>query len=75
MDIGVLAEKTDGCTGADISAICNEAVMNAVRNLVKSGNVPNDDELKSCKIHMSDFLTAMDKIGPEAREKLKQYGN
>ena len=75
VDIGVLAEKTDGCTGADISAICNEAVMNAVRNLVKSGNVPNDDELKSCKIHMSDFLTAMDKIGPEAREKLKQYGN
>ena len=75
VDIGALAEKTDGCTGADISAICNEAVMNAVRNLVKSGNVPNDDELKNCKIHMSDFLTAMDKIGPEAREKLKQYGN
>ena len=75
VDIGSLAEKTDGCTGADISAICNEAVMNAVRNLVKSGNVPSDDELKNCKIHMSDFLTAMDKIGPEAREKLKQYGN
>ena len=75
VDIGSLAEKTDGCTGADISAICNEAVMNAVRNLVKSGNVPSDDELKNCKIHMSDFLTAMDKIGPEARDKLKQYGN
>ena len=75
VDIGVLAEKTDGCTGADISAICNEAVMNAVRKLVKSGNVPDDSELQSCKIHMDDFLTAMDKIGPEAREKLKQYGN
>ena len=75
VDIGVLAEKTDGCTGADISAICNEAVMNAVRKLVKSGNVPDDSELQNCKIHMDDFLTAMDKIGPEAREKLKQYGN
>ena len=75
VDIGVLAEKTDGCTGADISAICNEAVMNAVRNLVKSGNVPTDEELKNCKIHMDDFQAAMDKIGPDARKKLQQYGN
>ena len=75
VDICALAEKTDGCTGADISAICNEAVMNAVRKLVKSGTVPDDDELKNCKIHMDDFQTAMAKIGPEAREKLKQYGN
>ena len=75
VDLGTLAEKTEGCTGADISAICNEAVMNAVRKLVKSGKVPDDSELKDCRIHMDDFLTAMDKIGPEAREKLKQYGN
>ncbi len=75
VDIGALAEKTDGCTGADISAICNEAVMNAVRALVKSGTVPNDDELKNCKIHMSDFLTAVEKFGPDARKKLEQYGN
>ena len=75
VDIGALAEKTGGCTGADISAICNEAVMNAVRALVKSGTVPNDDELKNCKIHMSDFLTAVEKFGPDARKKLEQYGN
>ena len=75
VDIGALAEKTDGCTGADISAICNEAVMNAVRKLVKSGTVPDDTELSNCKIHMDDFLSALDKIGPESREKLKQYGN
>lgn len=75
VDIGALAERTEGCTGADISAICNEAVMNAVRKLVKSGTVPEDEELKNCRIHMDDFLTAMDKIGPGAREKLKQYGN
>ena len=75
VDIGALAEKTDGCTGADISAICNEAVMNAVRKLVKSGTVPDDTELNNCKIHMDDFLSALDKIGPESREKLKQYGN
>ena len=75
VDIGALAERTEGCTGADISAICNEAVMNSVRKLVKSGTVPEDEELKNCRIHMDDFLTALDKIGPDAREKLKQYGN
>ena len=75
VDIGVLAEKTDGCTGADISAICNEAVMNSVRELVKSGTVPDDEELKNCRIHMDDFTKALEKFGPDARKKLEQYGN
>ena len=75
VDISALAEKTDGCTGADISAICNEAVMNSVRELVKSGTVPDDDELKNCRIHMDDFLKALEKFGPDARKKLEQYGN
>ena len=75
VDISALAEKTDGCTGADISAICNEAVMNSVRELVKSGTVPDDEELKNCKIHMDDFLKALEKFGPDARKKLEQYGN
>ena len=75
VDIGALAEKTDGCTGADISAICNEAVMNSVRELVKSGKVPDDEELKNCRIHMEDFDKALEKFGPDARKKLEQYGN
>jgi len=75
VDISALAEKTDGCTGADISAICNEAVMNSVRELVKSGTVPDDEELKNCRIHMDDFLKALEKFGPDARKKLEQYGN
>ncbi len=73
VDIPKLAELTDGCTGADISAICNEAVMNAVRELVRSGKVPNDDEIGDCKVSMKDFETALEKIGPKARDKLKQY--
>ncbi len=73
VDISKLAELTDGCTGADISAICNEAVMNAVRELVRSGKVPNDDEIGDCKVSMKDFEAALEKIGPKARDKLKQY--
>ncbi|MBO4552607.1 MAG: AAA family ATPase, partial [Candidatus Methanomethylophilaceae archaeon] len=74
VDISKLAELTDGCTGADISAICNEAVMNAVRELVRSGKVPDDKDIEGCKVSMKDFETALEKIGPKARDKLKQYG-
>jgi transitional endoplasmic reticulum ATPase len=68
-----LAQRTEGCTGADISAICNEAVMNAVRGLVKPGKVPTDEEIKECKVSMADFEKALDKYGPKSRQKLSDY--
>ncbi|MDR0508438.1 MAG: CDC48 family AAA ATPase [Candidatus Methanoplasma sp.] len=74
VDLGALADKTEGCTGADISAICNEAVMAAVRRLVKPGKVPDDKEIKNCKVEMKDFISATDKFGPQASQKLKEYG-
>ncbi|MCL2333737.1 MAG: CDC48 family AAA ATPase, partial [Candidatus Methanoplasma sp.] len=75
VDINDLADKTEGCTGADIAAICNEAVMTAVRRIVKPGKVPDDDEIKSCKVEMRDFLSAADKFGPQTSQKLKDYGH
>jgi len=75
IDLDVLAEKTEGCTGADIGAICNEAVMIAVRELVKSGNIPSEKELNKCKAKMNDYLVAIDKMGPKAKEELKKYEN
>ncbi len=68
-----LAKRTEGCTGADISAICNEAVMNAVRGIVKPGKVPTDEEIKECKVSMADFEKALDKYGPKSRQKLSDY--
>ncbi|MCL2143681.1 MAG: CDC48 family AAA ATPase [Methanomassiliicoccaceae archaeon] len=68
-----LAEMTDGCTGADIAAICNEAVMTAVRGLVAKGGIPTDDEIKACKVKMKYFVSAVDKFGPSAREELGKY--
>ncbi|MDR0791370.1 MAG: AAA family ATPase, partial [Methanomassiliicoccaceae archaeon] len=73
VNIEELAEMTDGCTGADIAAICNEAVMAAVRELVSSGNVPSDDEIRSCKVKMEYFIKAVGKFGPAAREELGRY--
>jgi transitional endoplasmic reticulum ATPase len=73
VNIEELADMTDGCTGADIAAICNEAVMTAVRELVASGNVPNDDDIKACKVKMEYFINAIGKFGPAARAELGKY--
>ena len=75
VNVEELAEKTDGCTGADIAAICNEAVMTAVRELVASGSIPTDDELRACKVKMQYFISAIDKFGPAARKELGKYSS
>jgi len=73
VNIDELAEKTEGCTGADIAAICNEAVMTAVRKLVAGGKMPSEEEIKKCKVKMEHFVGAIDKFGPAAREELGKY--
>ena len=75
VDLDKLAAKCDGCTGADIAAICNEAVMTAVRRLVAAGGVPTQEEIDGCKVEMDDFLKACDKYGPGAQSAIKAYGN
>ena len=73
VDIEKLADETEGCTGADISAICNEAVMNAVRRLIAKGKQPTDEEINACKVEPQDFEQALDKFGPKKRAELASY--
>jgi transitional endoplasmic reticulum ATPase len=68
-----LADATEGCTGADIAAICNEAVMTAVRRLIEPGKIPTDEEIVACKVSMDDFLKATERFGPKTARKLKDY--
>lgn len=75
VDLDALAEQTEGCTGADIGAICNEAVMTAVRRLVSKGKEPTDDDIAACKVTQDDFVKAVGKFGPKAAERLKAYGD
>lgn len=75
VDLGDLADRTEGCTGADIGAICNEAVMNAVRRLVRENKNPTDEDIAACKVGKEDFDKALDKFGPASRQVLKDYGN
>ena len=73
VDLEELAKDSEGYTGADISAVCNEAVMIAVRKLVESGQMPTDEEIAACKVEMEHFRTAVEKIGPRIRKELSQY--
>ena len=73
VDLEELAKDTDGYTGADISAVCNEAVMIAVRKLVESGKMPTDEEISACKVEMGHFKIAIEKIGPKVRKELSMY--
>jgi len=73
VDLKELARKTDGNTGADIAAICNEAVMASVRRLVADGGMPSEEEIAESRVTMDDFMAAMDKVGPDARDRLKDY--
>ncbi len=73
VDLRVIAERTEGCSGADLAAICNEAVMNAVRRLIATGKEPTDEEITACKVDNEDFDTALGKFGPEKRNELSGY--
>ncbi len=73
VDLDDLVEKTDGYTGADIAAICNEAVMNAVRKLVAKNPDPTDEDIASCRVNGEDFDKALNKFGPKSRETLREY--
>ncbi|MBE6493595.1 MAG: ATPase, partial [Methanosphaera stadtmanae] len=53
VDIEDLAQKSEGFVGADIEAICREAVMLTLRE------DPESDE-----VYMSEFETAMTKVKP-----------
>ncbi len=66
-----LAEKTEGYTGADIEAVCNEATMLAIREYIKSGGDPENP--KSAKIEMQHLEEALRKIKPLSKEEREMY--
>ena len=71
VDIDKLAEKTEGYTGADIEAVCNEATILAVREFIQSGK--NPDEPKDAKIEMKHFEEALKKVKPLSKEEREMY--
>ncbi|WP_455391558.1 CDC48 family AAA ATPase [[Eubacterium] cellulosolvens] len=67
-----LAKDTEGFSGADIAAVCNEAVMLSIREYVSSGGTDNPQRIKSNKISMKHFQRAIEKIKPQKEGEIRK---
>ncbi len=70
VDIDKLAERTEGYTGADIEAVCNEATMLALREYIENGG---DPENPTAKIEMKHFERALKNVKPLSKEEREMY--
>ncbi len=73
VDLDRLAEQAENYTGADIAAICNEAVMLAIRGYVQSGAKMEEEELSKAKVTMEHFEKSLSKVEPLTPEDLESF--
>ena len=73
VDLDKLATKMDKFTGAEISAVCNEAVMLAIRDYVLEGGDTDEDSVKGRKVGMKYFEKAMENVEPMSESDLRRY--
>jgi transitional endoplasmic reticulum ATPase len=74
--VDVLAEKTDGYSGADLAALANTTSMLVIKeHITKSKTLEKAKEnLKDLKITMKDFEKTLEKMKPSsATKKQQQY--
>jgi len=76
IDVEALSERTEGYTGADIKAVCRDATMGALRQVLSTS--PSPDELKSLvgsmRITMEHMQDALAKLPPTlSREQLSHF--
>ncbi len=71
VDIDKLADMTEGYTGADIEAICNEATMLAIREYISQGKDPENP--KDAKVEMRHLEEAIRRIKPLSKEEREFY--
>ena len=75
VNIDELAEKTEGYTGADIAAVCNEAVMAAIREYISKHKEFDKEKLKQLKIKKKHFEEALKVVKPLSKDELERYIN
>ncbi len=73
VDIDVLAKNTEGFTGADLAAACNEASMFAIREFVLGGGKLSDKEVKKVKLTKAHVMKAFEKFSPRSKEEVVRY--
>ncbi|MCK4797019.1 MAG: AAA family ATPase, partial [Spirochaetes bacterium] len=73
VELNVLADDTDGFTGAEIAAVCNEATMLAIREYVKSGKSADEESLKALKLNYRHIKDAMKKLRGQSKKETEKY--
>ncbi len=73
VDLDKLAAHMDNFTGADIAAVCNEAMMLSIRDYVLEGGDVTEEKVKKRKVGMKYFERAMENIVPMTENDLKRY--
>jgi len=73
VDLEKLAKHTEGYTGADIAAICNEAVMASIREYISTGNPLDKKHLEKLQVQKKHFDAALEKIKKMPKDKLEKY--
>ena len=69
-----LAKKAEDYTGAEISVLCNEAAMLAIREMVeKLAGTITEKDAKNVKIRPDHFARAMEKIRPRSMGDPRRY--
>lgn len=75
VNLNELAKKMENYTGAEIAAVCNEATMLAIRDIVLDNNVGelSDEELGKRRIGREYFEKAMEHIEPRTDLDVQMY--
>jgi len=75
VDIDDLAKRTEGYTGADLAAICNTAVMLAIREHIMKSKDPNEAKknLGGLRVYMRHFEEALKRVKPMSQKELEMY--
>jgi transitional endoplasmic reticulum ATPase len=75
VDIEELSKGTEGYTGADLAAVCNTAVMLAIREHIMENKNPDEAKknVKSIKVCRRHFKEALKKVKPISQRELEMY--
>ncbi|VUT25731.1 MAG: VCP-like ATPase [Candidatus Methanolliviera sp. GoM_asphalt] len=68
VDLEELAEFTENYVGADIEAICREAAILAIRDVLSNG-----EDINEKKVEKRHFLGALEKLRPSVDENTMDY--
>ncbi|MFA5312262.1 MAG: CDC48 family AAA ATPase [Methanomassiliicoccales archaeon] len=73
VDLKEMAEKTDGYTGADLSAVVNDAVMMAIREIVAEGGEVSKERAGGMKLAQRHFDAALAGYKPRSKAEVSKY--